>query len=78
MTNLLQEIITLLVGGIQALGTGIGSGLSNAVSSMFITTGEGGAQTLSTFGGIVVIFAAVALAIGLTRLVYNFLTSWGN
>ena len=77
MSALLTEIIGLLVGGIQALGTGIGSGLSNAVSAMFTET-SGGTTSLSVFGGVIVIFGAIALAVGLTRLVYNFLTSWGN
>lgn len=77
MSGLLTEIINLLVGGIQALGTGIGSGLSNAVGSMFTET-SGGTTSLSVFGGLIVIFGAIALAVGLTRLVYNFLTSWGN
>lgn len=68
MTNLLTEIIELLVGGISGIAEGIGSGLSNLVSSIFVSGAEGN-ETLSVFGGMVVIFAGVALAIGLSRWV---------
>lgn len=77
MTALLTEIIQLLVGGITGIAEGVGTGLQNLVSSIFIeTTGE--TQSLSVFGGMVVIFAGVALAIGLSRWVVNWLTSLGN
>lgn len=81
MTNLLTEIIQLLVGGISEMGKGIGAGLNNAVTSMFLTTngtGESATTSLSVFGGIVVIFAAIALAVGLTKLVYHFVTNLGG
>lgn len=77
MSQLLQEIITLLTGGITQLATGVGAGLKSLVTSIFIEVGEGGAQTLSTFGGIVVVFAGISLAIGLCRWVMSFVTSLG-
>lgn len=77
MTELLQEIVTLLTAGITQLATGIGSGLKSLVTSIFIEVGTDGAQTLSTFGGIVVVFAGISLAIGLCRWVMSFVTSLG-
>ena len=77
MTNLLTDIIDLLVGGISGIAEGIGNGLSNLVSSIFVT-GTDGNETLTVFGGMVVIFAGVSLAIGLSRWVTNWLTSLGN
>lgn len=77
MTGILQEIINLLVGGITGIASGIGSGLNELVTEIFVTT-NGDTQTLSTFGGIIIVFAGVALAIGLSRWVVNFLTSMGN
>lgn len=77
MSELLQEIVTLLTGGITQLATGIGAGLKSLVTSIFIEVGEGGAQALSTFGGIVVVFAGISLAIGLCRWVMSFVTSLG-
>ena len=77
MTALLTEIIGLLVGGITEFGKGIGSGLSSLVSAIFIDS-AGDTTKLSVFGGIIVIFAAVSLAVGLSRWVVNFVTSLGN
>lgn len=78
MTTILTEIISLLVAGISGLATGIGEGLSNLVQSIFLTVGEGGAiEGLSTFGGLIVVFAGVSLAIGLSRWVLNWVTSLG-
>lgn len=77
MSGLLTEIINLLVGGITSLASGIGTGLQQLVTSIFLT-GTGENQTLSTFGGIVIIFAGVALAIGLCRWVMSFITSLGS
>lgn len=78
MTTILTEIISLLVAGISGLATGIGEGLSNLVQSIFLTVGESGAiEGLSTFGGLIVVFAGVSLAIGLSRWVLNWVTSLG-
>lgn len=74
MTELLTEIITLLVGGITQVASGIGGGLQTLVSSIFLTT-EGG---LSDFGGLIIVFGAISLALGLCYFVVNWLTSWGN
>ena len=76
MSGVLQEIISLLVAGITQLATGIGSGLKSLVEAIFLDT-SGNTTTLSTFGGIVVVFAGIALAIGLCRWVMNFVTSLG-
>ena len=76
MTAVLTEIIELLVAGISGIATGIGTGLGNLVTSIFLdTTGDG--MKLSTFGGVIVVFAGVSLAIGLSRWVVNWVTSLG-
>lgn len=77
MSSVLQEIVSLLVSGISQLATGIGSGLKSLVEAIFLDT-TGNTPTLTTFGGIIVVFAGVALAIGLSRWVVNWLTSFGN
>lgn len=77
MNAVLTEIISLLTGGITGIATGVGQGMQDLVSNLFITTGAEGAQTLSTFGAVVVIFGGVGLAIGLCKFVTKFLTSWG-
>lgn len=76
MTAILTQIIELLVGGITGVAEGIGTGLSTLAKSIFMQ-GSGDTQTLSTFGALIVIFAGISLAIGLSRWVVNFVTSLG-
>ncbi len=78
MTEVLKEIISLLVSGITGIASGIGSGLTNLVENIFLTTSESGVTGLSTFGGVIVVFAGVSLAIGLSRWVVNWVTSLGT
>ena len=80
MTALLNSIIEILVGGISGIATGIGSGLQELVKGIFVT-GLGTSEspyTLTVFGGLIVVFAGIALAVGLSRWVMNFVTSLGN
>lgn len=84
MSTILNEIIELLTGGITGIAAGVGQGLSVLARDMFLTytqAAEGGAITvtgLSTFGSLVVIFAGIGLAVGLSRLIFNWVTSLGN
>ena len=73
---ILTQIIEILVSGITDIGAGIGAGLSSLATSIFLQ-GTGEAQTLSVFGTLVVVFAAISLAMGLCRWVLNFVTSLG-
>lgn len=80
MSTILQEIIQILVSGITDLASGIGSGLKALVESIFLSGAgtQADPYVLSTFGGIVVVFAGIALAVGLSRWVMNFVTSLGK
>lgn len=79
MSAVLKEFITLLVSGISELATGIGSGVNGFVTDLFLKTGDAGAITgLSTFGGVVAIFGGIALATGITTLIFNWVRSIGN
>ena len=77
MGDVLTEIIGLLTEGISSMAAGIGEGLGNLVQSRFLDT-SADVTKLSVFGGVVVIFAGVALAIGLSRLVVGWVTSLGG
>lgn len=78
MASILSEIVSILTGGITGVASGVGQGVSTLVSDIFITTdATSGAQSLSVFGGVIVVFAGISLAIGLCRWVMNFLTSLG-
>lgn len=73
--EILGEIVGILVGGIQGIATGVGQGLQTLVSSIFLDSATGG---LSVFGTLVVVFAGVALAIGLCRLIFMWCQSLGK
>ena len=78
--QIMQAIIEILVGGLSGVATGIGQGLSTLAQSVFLQTtgsGESATTSLSTFGVLVVVFAGISLAIGLSRWVVNFVASLG-
>lgn len=80
MLALLQQIIGILVGGITGIATGVGEGLQSLVTNIFVT-GAGTTEspyTLTVFGGLIIVFAGISLAIGLCRFVMNFVSSFGN
>lgn len=79
MGDILSEFIQLLVGGIKDLATGVGSGVNGFVKDLFLEVDSAGAISgLSTFGGIVAIFGGIALAVGITTLIFNWIRSIGN
>lgn len=79
MQAVLTEIISLLVGGITGVAQGVGQGVSTLVQDIFLTGSgtEASPYALSVFGGVVIIFAGISLAIGLCRWVMSFVTSLG-
>lgn len=74
MTAILQQIISILVAGITGIATGVGQGLTTLAQNLFLGTEAG---SLSVFGGLVVVFAGISLAIGLCRWVVDWITSLG-
>lgn len=78
MQAVLNEIVGLLTEGITGIASGVGSGLSSLVQNIFLESGTDGAMKLSVFGGVIIIFAGVSLAIGLCRWVTSWVTSLGN
>lgn len=79
MGDILSEFIQLLVGGIKDLATGVGTGVNGFVKDLFLDVDSTGAISgLSTFGGIVAIFGGIALAVGITTLIFNWIRSIGN
>ena len=77
MTAVLQEIISLLTSGLSQMAQGIGSGFQAFMGSIFLDT-SGTTTTLSVTGGLIVVFAAIALSIGLGRLCANYLFGLGK
>ena len=79
MGAVLTEMVELLTGGLTQYAAGIGSGMQEFATSMFLKTSEtGDVAGLSTIGGLVAIFGGVTLAVGLSTLFFNWVTSLGN
>lgn len=75
MEKVLQEIITLLTSGLTQIATSIGSGLSELVKNIFLNAEGTG---LSTYGGVIIIFAGVSLSIALCTKVVTWVTTLGK
>lgn len=80
MSTALNEFVQILVGGIQDLASGIAEGVSAMAQDLFLKVDSTthAVTGLSTFGGIVAIFAGLALAVGITTRVFTWVTSLGN
>lgn len=79
--QIMSEIITIMTSGISSFAQALGSGISAIVKAVFLeTTGTGADATtsISTFGVLVIVFAGIALVIGLTRLLVSWLGSMGG
>ena len=77
MGEVLTEFVELLTSGIVSLASGIAEGANTMVTDLFLTTTETGTG-LSTFGGVLAIFAGLGLAVGFTTLIFNWIRSLGN
>lgn len=78
---IVAEIISIIGSGISGVAGFIGSGINTLVNDLFFTTtgtGSDAVTTMSMFGIMVCVFAGIALAIGLSRLVVQWLGSLGG
>ena len=76
--NILETIVQILTDGITGIAQGVGAGMQTLMTSIFLTnTAASGdpVYELSVFGAVIIIFAGIALAIGLCRWAMNFVTS---
>lgn len=76
-----QAMIEIMVSGLAGIATGIGSGIKGLITSLFydtVGTGADAVTSLSTFAILVLSFAAISLAIGLSQKLFNFVTSFGK
>lgn len=79
IVEVLGEFVRILVGGIKDLASGIAGGVVDMAKALFLEgTGTGETLKLSMFGGIIAVFAGIALAIGITTKVYMWVTSLGK
>ena len=77
--SILTELIGYLVGGITGIATGLGSGITALVKAFFVsgTGAENDPYTLTVFGAVVAIFGGISLAVGISRLIFNWIASLG-
>lgn len=75
-SEIVAQIVEILTSGITSFAKAIGSGIADCASA-FAFTGTGESQTLSVFMVLVLVFAGISLCMGLTRLVFNWLSSLG-
>jgi len=78
MGDVLVDFVEILVSAITTLGEGIATGVTAIAKALFLEYNEGALVGLSTFGGIVAIFAGLALSISICTRVYTWVTSLGN
>lgn len=78
IVEVLKEMVSLLTGGITSIASGIGEGLSNLVTEIFLEKGTDGAYSLSVFGGVICIFGGISLAVGLSTMIVQWVSSLGN
>ena len=78
IVEVLGEFVQILVGGIKDLAAGIAGGVVDMAKALFLDTSTSGTIKLSMFGGIIAIFAGIALAVGITTKVYLWVTSLGK
>ena len=74
--SILTEIISILTGGIVGVAEGVGSGLQSLATNIFLD-GTGETQTLSVMGTLIVVFAGIGLAIGLSKFVLHWVSTLG-
>ena len=79
--DIVVQMVQILVAGLSQMATGIGGGLNDLVQAVFLVssgTGEAATWKLSMFGQVILAFGGIALAIGLSKFIVNWVTSWGN
>lgn len=76
--EILSDVLEVLLGGFTETASQMGAGITAFVESIFLSTATDGGTTLSTFGVVVLVFAAVALSLGLFRLVLNWIRGLGG
>lgn len=76
-TEIMSQVIQIITGGVVQVGAAIGEGVSALVQSIAFT-GTGETQEMSTFFILVLIFAGVSLALGLARLILNWIQGLGG
>lgn len=76
-TEIVSQIVGIITSGITSFAQGLGSGIQ-AFAKALAFEGEGENQKLSVYFILTLVFAAVALCIGLTTRIFVWLSSLGK
>lgn len=71
---IVTEMVEILIAGITSVAEGIGAGLSALATNIFLTSAGG----ISVFGVLILAFGGISLALGLSYMIVNWVTSLGN
>lgn len=71
---LVGDMVDILVAGVTSVATGLGTGLSVLVQSIFLSS----SGSLSVFGVVILAFGGISLALGLCYKIVNMCTSLGH
>ena len=74
VADIISSITSALVGAITSLVGAIPAGIKNAFEALFFDT-AGNTTTVSKMAVVLLVFGGVALAIGLTKLVWHLVRS---
>lgn len=72
----IEEICGGLVSGISYIGSGLATGVKEFITSLLYTT-SGDTTELSSFVVFVVVSASIALAVGITTKIFNWIQNLG-
>ena len=72
-TAIMTALTSALVGS-NGILTVVPQGIVTAFDALFLT-GEGTSQTISNFATVMLVFGGVALAFGITKLVFNLISN---
>lgn len=72
-TAIMTAITSALVGS-NGILTVVPAGIVTAFDALFLT-GEGANQTISNFATVMLVFGSIALAFGITKLVFNLIAN---
>lgn len=72
LTTILNNIVTLLTGGLTGMGTGIAGGINSFVQALAVQN-----NSMSIFLGVVAVFGGISLAVSLTRRIFTWVESLG-
>lgn len=75
--TVIETLIDIMVSGISAFAVNIGKGINDVVVNVFVDTSQE-TFALTTFGGVVAVFAGLALAVGLSKLITSFIMRLGG